>query len=300
MQKKHLTIFLFSLITFINCSKNENKESNPEKDYCTANINAQEIIHNNGTREYLIHIPENYNESLKTPILLNFHGFGGSAGSFMLETNMTTIADSENFILVYPQGNCLNGSSHWNPCPSGGDNKSSTDDLGFIESLINEIDTNYNIDLDRIYAVGYSNGGMMAYGLANQKSEIIAAVASVSGAMLDCVNTVNHPMPVLHLHGTQDGVIPYDGNDYYSSTQNTLDYWIDINNITQPVNLNTDNTGSITVENYTYTNNETGVSVRHIKYVNGDHIWFDTTYNEKNTGQIIWDFVSQYDINGVR
>ena len=197
--------------------------------------------------------------SIKVPLLFNFHGFGGLASEFMNETDMTSIADSENFILVYPQGSCLNGSSHWNPCPVGGDNKSSTDDIGFIESIINEIDTNYNIDLDRIYAVGYSNGGMMAYGLANQKNKIIAAVASVSGAMLDCVETLNHQMPVLHLHGTQDDVIPYNGNDYYYSTNNTLNYWININNITNTVTINTDSTNGI--EHYTYTNDETGISV---------------------------------------
>ncbi|MDG0973170.1 MAG: hypothetical protein P8O07_03345, partial [Crocinitomicaceae bacterium] len=66
----------------------------------------------------------------------------------------------------------------------------------------------------RIYAVGYSNGGMMAYGLANYRSDLIAAVASVSGVMLDCTRPTSHPMPIVHLHGTSDGVLPYNGGNF--------------------------------------------------------------------------------------
>ena len=143
---------------------------------------------------------------------------------------MRILSESENFILIYPQGLYLDGEPHWNACPNGGDNKSEVDDFGFIETLIEEISSNYNIDLERIYAVGYSNGGMMAYGLANHKSELIAAVASVSGAMLDCIGPASHPMPVIHLHGTNDLDLPYNGNNYYNSVQNTLDYWINFNN----------------------------------------------------------------------
>ena len=70
----------------------------------------------------------------------------------------------------------------------------------------------------------------MAYGLANYKSDLIAAVASVSGAMLDCIGSTSHPMPVVHLHGTYDGVLPYNGSSDWSSVQSTLDYWINFNN----------------------------------------------------------------------
>ena len=95
--------------------------------------------------------------------------------------------------------------------PKGGDNKSTADDVGFVESMISEISSQYNVDMERIYAAGYSNGGMMAYGLANYKSDLIAAVASVSGTMLDCTGSTNHPMPVVHLHGTSDVLFPIMG-----------------------------------------------------------------------------------------
>ena len=201
---------------------------------------------------------------------------------------------------VYPQGSCLNGSSHWNACPSGGDNKSSADDFGFVEALINEISSQYNIDSERIYAVGYSNGGMMAYGLANYKSDLIAAVGSVSGTMLDCIGNTSHPMPVIHLHGTSDGVIPYNGSNDYNSAQNVLDHWINFNNANTSATINSDNGGGMNIEHYTYAQGDSSVNVEHYKFIGGDHVWFNSTYQGQNTSQLIWNFMSQYNINGLR
>ena len=104
---------------------------------------------------------------------------------------MRSTADSENFILVYPQGSDLDGSSHWNAALNGGDNKSDVDDLGFIDALINKLSSENLIDLKRVYAVGYSNGGMMSYALGCYKSNLIAAIGSVSGYMLQSTSLVS-------------------------------------------------------------------------------------------------------------
>ena len=204
------------------------------------------------------------------------------------------------FILVYPQGSCLEGSSHWNPCPTDGDNKSTADDVGFFESMISEISSQYTIDMERIYAAGYSNGGMMAYGLANYKSDLIAAVASVSGAMLNCTGPTSHPMPVVHLHGTSDAVVSYNGSNDWNSVQSTLDYWTSFNNTISTPTINTDNTGGMTIEHYSYEQGDNSVSVEHYKYIGGDHVWFNEPYQGQNASELVWNFMSKYDINGLR
>ena len=186
------------------------------------------------------------------------------------------------------------------PCPTGGDNKSKADDFGFIEALITKISSEYNVDKERIYATGYSNGGMMAYGLANYKSELIAAVASVSGVMLDCTGPTNHPMPVLHLHGTSDKVLPYDGGDYYSSAQSILDHWVKFNNITTKPTTNSENSSGMSIEHYVYNRSDSSVSVEHYKYIDGGHVWFNSTYQGKTTAELVWNFVSKYDLKGLR
>ena len=112
---------------------------------------------------------------------------------------------------------------------------------------------------------------MMAYGLANYKSDLIAAVASVSGAMLNCIGNTSHPMPVIHLHGTSDSVIPYNGGSGWSSAQSTLDNWINFNNTTTNPIISIENSGGKTIEHYVYDQGDSSVSVEHYKYIVGDH-----------------------------
>jgi polyhydroxybutyrate depolymerase len=294
--KKSILLFTFLLTILSSCENGYN--NNPEE--CYSNNNAQSIVHDGINREYVLYIPNSYDGTSSVPLMLNFHGFGGSASDYMQEADMRSLAEADTFILIYPQGSCLDGSSHWNPCPTGGDNKSTADDLGFVESMISEISSQYNLDMERIYAAGYSNGGMMAYGLAHYKSDLIAAVASVSGVMLDCTGPTSHPMPVVHLHGTSDGVLPYNGNTYYSSAQSTLDHWINFNNTTTTPTVSSDNSGGMTIEHYVYDQGDSLVSVEHYKYIGGDHVWFSSTFQGQNTSELVWSFVSRYDINGLR
>ena len=295
--KKQFYFFAVLITILIGCGKEDNI-SNSESYY--SNTNAQTLVHDGINREYVLYIPNSYDGTSAVPLMLNFHGFGGSASDYMQDADMRSLAESDTFILVYPQGSSLDGSSHWNACPSGGDNKSDADDFGFVESMINEISSQYNIDLERVYAAGYSNGGMMAYGLAKYKSDLIAAVASVSGVMLDCIGPTSHPMPVVHLHGTSDGVLPYNGGNDWNSAQSTLDYWINFNNTTTNPTVSSDNNGGMTIEHYVYDQGDSLVSVEHYKYIGGDHIWFNSTFQGQNTSELVWNFVSRYDINGLR
>ena len=287
-------LFFTILITILSSCKKDDVKNNSEE--CYSNTNAQTLVHDNINREYVLYIPNSYDGTSAVPLLVNFHGFGGSASEFMSYADMRSIAETDTFILAYPQGSCLDGSSHWNACPTGGDNKSDADDFGFVESMINEISSQYNIDMERIYAAGYSNGGLMAYGLANYKSDLIAAVASVSGVMLDCTGPTSHPMPVVHLHGTSDGVLPYNGGDGWNSAQSTLEHWINFNNTVLTPTVISDNN----IEHYVYDQGDSLVSVEHYKYIGGDHVWFNSTFQGQNTSELVWNFVSRFDINGLR
>ena len=297
MIKKEMFFLMISVFLIVSCVNSETKNYSKSDD---STSNFQTIIHEGVNREYVIHVPDSYDGSFSVPVVLNFHGFSGDAYQYMNEADMRILSESENFILIYPQGLYLDGEPHWNACPNGGDNKSDVDDFGFIETLIEEISSNYNIDLERIYAVGYSNGGMMAYGLANHKSELIAAVASVSGAMLDCTGPTLHPMPVIHLHGTDDLDLPYNGNNYYNSVQNTLDYWTNFNNTSKEPIISYDNSGEIDIEHYIYDKGNNSVSVEHYKYIGGNHVWFVSTFQGQNASELVWNFLSRYDINGER
>jgi len=298
--KKILLSFTLLILVISSCKNDDGKDGDYNSDECYLNTNAQTLVHDGMNREYIIYVPNSYDGTSAVPLLLNFHGFGGSASQYMQEADMRSLAEADTFILVYPQGSCLDGSSHWNPCPTGGDNKSTADDVGFVEAMISEISSQYNLDMERIYAAGYSNGGMMAYGLANYKSDLIAAVASVSGTMLNCTGPTSHPMPVVHLHGTSDGVVSYNGSNDWNSVQSTLDYWINFNNTVSTPIVNIDNTGAMTIEHYVYDQGDNSVSVEHYKYIGGDHVWFNELYQGQNASNLVWSFMSKYDSNGLR
>ena len=291
-------ILVISLLTlFISCSNDEFEKDGYDKDGNSYDGPIETINHNGLERKYIIYTPQGYDGNSKLPLLLNFHGFGGQAGDYMSYSNMRSTADSENFILVYPQGTDLDGSPHWNAALNGGDNKSDVDDLGFIEALINKLSSENLIDLKRVYAVGYSNGGMMSYALACYKSGLISAIGSVSGYMLQTECSPSHSIPLIKLHGTTDH---YDGGGVYNSVESVLNFWVNFNNTdTNPIISNINDNGT-SITSYKYENGDNSVSVEHYKIIGGEHVWFNNDFDGKNTGQLIWDFVSKYDIDGLR
>ena len=143
---KYICSLIF-LSIFCSCSSKEDSFFNED---------ALILSHDGMEREYLLHIPENYDSSNSHPIVFNFHGFGGTATDHMYSADLRSISDTAGFILVYPQGlPSDDGSPHWNIAENGGDNKSNSDDFGFIVSLINELSLEYNIDENSIYDCGY-------------------------------------------------------------------------------------------------------------------------------------------------
>ena len=265
---------------------------------------TQTLFHGGITREYIIYVPEAYDGTSKVPLMLNFHGYGGFANQYLKYADMRPLADMENFILVYPQGTLLNGDPHWNSGLGSDNNKSDADDFGFVEALIDEICSKYNIDSARVYSCGYSNGAFFTYALACYHSDKIAAIGSVAGTMME--ETYNncgpsHPTAMINIHGTSDYVVPYGGGSKgLLSIGGVLAYWIGFNNTSATPIVNRMNDSGVTIEHYSYTGGDNNASVEHYKVIDGGHVWFDISYDGSNTSRLIWNFVSRYDIDGLR
>lgn len=93
------------------------------------------------------------------------------------------------------------------------------DDVGFIRELIDRLQRRYTIDGNRTYVAGYSNGAMMAYCLAAELSDRIAAAAAVAGTIggratpdspLITIREPAQPVSIIVFHGTSDA-LPYNG-----------------------------------------------------------------------------------------
>ena len=296
--KKYLSFFILSLI-IISCKSEDNTQV--DEDGIITGLQTKTFSHDNVNRNYLVYIPDSYDSEIDYPLMFLFHGFGGIASEFINTADMRDLAESKNFIVVYPQGLDLGGTgSHWNCSNPSADNKSDVDDIGFIENLIDQLIVDYPvIDNKRIYAAGYSNGGFMSYYLGCN-SKKFAAIGSVAGTMLDdsyqsC--NASFPTAMINIHGTDDFDVPYDGNIYYPSIPDVVDWWKNFNN-TPNEDLLTNQDGSI--EQYIYYNDAGDRYVEHIKIIGGGHYWDDKlNYNGTNTSGLIWGFVSNYNIDGI-
>ena len=293
------------LCTLPACTK-QSRASSDAQPLTTAQVGLTRVAleHDGMTREFLLYVPETYDGTTALPVLLNFHGFGGTSDGQMATADMRDLAESERFILAYPQGSLLNGDPHWNTAPRGGDNKSTTDDFGFIEALLDGLENVYSINTSRVYATGYSNGGDFSYSLACFLSDRITGIASVSGAMGDAPAsgcTVTHPTAVMVVNGTNDGDRPYEGIDeYLLSVEQTLSFWTSVNNIDDDRVVTTIDGNSQTIERFDYPPGDGGVEVQHYKVIDGYHIWFNFSDEGTRMNRLIWDFLSRYDQQGLR
>jgi polyhydroxybutyrate depolymerase len=271
----------------------------------TAGLSRHTIEHGDMMRLYFMYIPESYAQDTPSPLMLIFHGNGGNMDDFLNEADFRDLAESEGFVLIYPQGTVLDGvETHWNPLLPSETNKSDVDDLGFVATLLDALSGNINIDETRIYATGYSNGAGFVYGLACYLNDKIAAVAPVSGSMyIEMTENCNpgHPTSVAVFNGTQDFIRPYDGfPGYLLSVEDAVGYWTGHNELANAPVLDTFSTNGLTVERSVYSGGTNGASVGLFKVIGGDHVWFDFQIDGVPFNRLIWDFVSQFDTNGLR
>lgn len=268
------------------------------------------ITHDGIQRDYILYVPANYTGTESVPLILNYHGYGSNAFEQMNYGDFRSIADTAGFLIAHPQGTLHLGVPHWN---TGGWTVGSTaDDVGFTAALIDSLSIAYNIDLDRVYATGMSNGGFMSFLLACQLSDDIAAIASVTGSMTpETYGGCNpmHPTPILQMHGTNDGVVPYNGAFWTKSIADVLQYWVSSNqcNLIPTITSLPDidpNDGS-TVELIVYDGGDNDVTTEHYKIIGGGHTWPGSALGGPGTNYDIdasleiWNFFTRYDLNTI-
>ncbi len=266
------------------------------------------IQHDGLERDYILYVPAAYSPDEAVPLVLNFHGYTSNATEQMFYGDFRPLANVHNFLVVHPQGTeDDNGTTHWNVGWGG----STVDDVGFTAALLDTLQAAYNINPDRIYSTGMSNGGFMSYQLACEMSDRIAAIASVTGTMNPgqpeaC--QANRPVPVMEIHGTADATVPYDGG-VFLGTEAVIDFWVEFNGCSPTAMItdieDTNPSDDSTVEWRQYGDCDDGVAVELFKVLDGRHTWpgsafaFPGTNYDINASQEIWRFFSQYDINGL-
>ena len=272
-------------------------------------------------RSYLVHVPPDYTPQKPLPLVVVIHGAFDTASGMEKHSTFSELADREGFIVIYPNGMGIFGFfQHWNAghCCGKAVNDD-VDDVGFIAAAIDDVRLRLQIDPDRIYMVGFSNGGMLTYRFAAERGDILAAVAPLAASIggrpsedtpLWQIPDPVKPIPAIVVHGLADKDILYDGGVslYRGGTRNFLsvnesvDFWVRHNGC-QPNEVTTELlNGHVHVNSWGACSNDADVVLYLIE--NWGHVWpgpyFTTTLGEGDplkdfdASEIIWEFFQSH------
>jgi len=197
-----------------------------------AGTTAGMVMHDGVMRTFRVHLPPSYASNTAHPLVLMLHGGGGSGRQFEeASSRMDPIADREGFVTVYPDGSGVLKTWNGGGC-CGYAVQNDVDDVGFIGALLDHLDAELCIGRDRVYATGMSNGAIMSHRLACELTDRIAAIAPVAGTDMTATCAPSRPIPVLQIHGTDDGHVPWDGGEgcgpagvAFTSVPDTMERW---------------------------------------------------------------------------
>ena len=181
----------------------------------TGGTTLHTLEHGGLLRSFRLHVPSSLSEQEASALVFVFHGSGDNGGGIESMSRFSEVADREGFIVCYPDAEGRN----WNDGREVAGIRSQrdkVDDVGFVATLIGEINKKQKIDPKRIYATGFSNGGIIVHLLGAQLADKFAAIAPVSGGIAEPFARKfkpSAPLSVFLIHGNADPMVPYAGGD---------------------------------------------------------------------------------------
>jgi len=287
---------------------------------------AGSIMFGGSERTYLTHIPPSYGRIKLIPLVIALHG-GGGTGKHMIRLTrggFNRLADEENFLVVYPDGI----KKHWNDGRRGEEtgyrtHQKNIDDVGFISALIDHLIKEFNIDPNRVYVTGMSNGAIMSYRLACELTDKITAIAPVAGNMPQNLFPNCSPaksISMLVINNVNDPLMPCEGGDITGpfgvrklgkvlSASDTVKFWVNSNKcFSSPVvteEPDRDTQDGTKVRKEAYSGGTDGTEVILYTIEGGGHTWpggyqylseriIGKTSKDINANKIIWNFFKKH------
>jgi polyhydroxybutyrate depolymerase len=209
-------------------------------------VNRNVTVTGQGTRHYSIYIPPFNGDTNPHPAILSLHGGGGTAMMQASTSTLNKFAQGQKIYVAFLEGTGAIQTFNAGSC-CGSAQTNNIDDVLYVQTVLDDIQANYNVNPAKIYATGFSNGGMMSHRLACSVANRFAAIAAVSGGSGEFDNanvryytcSPSRPIPILHIHATNDRNYPFAGGfgDGVSATNfypidSTITDWITRNNVT--------------------------------------------------------------------
>jgi polyhydroxybutyrate depolymerase len=255
------------------------------------------LFHDGLWRTYRLFLPTGFNAATPAPLVLNFHGYGSNALEQEFYSGFDQVADTAGVVVAYPNGI----GAAFEPFHT-------VDDVGFVDALIARLHDQYNVNLNRVYSTGLSNGGFMTFVLVCELAHRFAAVADVAGSMQINGPALCEPsetLPTLHIHGTADNVVPYNGNGNFISVTNLMTFWAQRNGCSTTPTVtalpNVAPADGTTTDVLEYGNCQDAHRVVLYRVNGGGHTWPGASFAIGVTSQdfkasvVIWQFFRQYE-----
>ena len=283
--------------------------------------NSMDIRIMGARRTYLVHIPAAYNPRSALPLVVVIHGAFDTAQGMEKFSGFSDLADRENFIVMYPNGMGIFGFfQHWNAghcCGKAASDK--VDDVGFVAAAIEDVRSRLKIDPDRIYMVGFSNGGMLVYRFAAERGDLLAAVAPLAASLGGQPSAEEpewripdpiQPLSVISFHGLADDDITYKGGvslhrggtQTFWPVEKSIEFWVKHNGCNPKAADTKLRNGRVQIKSWGVCRNDTEVSLYLIE--NWGHVWpgryftadlaEDDPLKNFDAAEIIWDFFKSH------
>jgi polyhydroxybutyrate depolymerase len=282
--------------------------TSPESFKATPGAHRLSLESEGRTRTYRLHLPPSFCSGM--PVILAFHGGGGTGRTMESLTRMSETSDRNNFLVAYPDGT----SRSWNAGTGAGKAEAAkVDDVAFVSALIDDLFRLTQIDVTRVYATGMSNGAHFVHRLACELPERIAAIAPVAGTIAPSVREACRrlpPLPVIEIHGTADKLSPWDGGrtiggGEVESVDATLAFWSAFNSCAKDAVTHDLGDGVFLDQRANCTH---GAEVALYRVEGGGHTWpggrkilperlVGSTNPHLDASQAIWDHMNKYSIH---
>jgi len=284
-------------------------------------LERRELNHGGLTRRYFVHAPAVHQDAGESsrPLVLVFHGAGGSPETMAALTGFNAVADEAGFVVAYPEG--ING--NWNDGRPGVN--SDADDVGFVRAILDAMSTTDAIDPKHIYATGLSNGGHLSFRLAFEMSDRIAAIAPVAALLSEALAQKGppaRPIPVMITVGDEDPILPYGGGMVGAawlrrgpvlSAGGTIDFWVRASGASPVASVvmepDVDTNDGTRVRSETYDSSSVAGTLVFLTVERGGHAWpggqqylptwlIGRTSRDLDLSRHIWRFFAKHRLAG--
>jgi polyhydroxybutyrate depolymerase len=306
---RYLPIILL-VLTVLACARGASTITRNPTDPPTGE-NTRTLTHGGRKRSYILYVPESVDWERSVPLVFVFHGGTGNAESAIRMSGFNDVADVNGFVVIYPNGTGRLSDDKlltWNggAC-CGYAQEADVDDVGFVRAIVADLQALVDIDGNRIYATGMSNGGILSHRLACEAADLFAAIAPVAGTLNFSACQPQEHVSVIEFHGTDDQHVLYEGGYGpkalvrvdFDSVRDTIGFWVSADECSAEAQM--ESFADIRHETWTGCAGSTVVELYTV--IGGGHSWPGSQAGLAGSAQptmtisasqLIWDFFAAH------